>query len=127
MQRRELLWGGAAAGIAMASGRAFAQTANEKLIAWTDLPLPVPEPLQNVVKGITRWEDLDAWITPNDKWFSIAHYNRPQIDPPRHRGIGRQTSHTDTGPVGSSAPQGDYQYDRVFGEQWLAVRSEHDR
>ena len=85
MQRRELLWGGAAAGIATVAGRAFAQTANEKLIAWTDLPPPVPEPLQNVVKGITRWEDLDTWITPNDKWFSIAHYNRPQIDAKTYR------------------------------------------
>jgi DMSO/TMAO reductase YedYZ molybdopterin-dependent catalytic subunit len=83
MQRRELLLSGAAAGIAVASGRAFAQSAasSEKLIAWTDLPPPVPEPLQNVVRGITRWEDLGSWITPNDKWFSIAHYERPQIDP----------------------------------------------
>jgi DMSO/TMAO reductase YedYZ molybdopterin-dependent catalytic subunit len=37
--------------------------------------------LQNVIKGITRWEDLGSWITPNDKWFSIAHYERPQVDP----------------------------------------------
>ena len=83
MQRRELLLNGAAAGIAMASGRAFAQSAapSEKLIAWTDLPPPVPEPLRNVVRGITRWEDLGSWITPNDKWFSIAHYDRPQLDP----------------------------------------------
>ena len=83
MQRRELLLNGAAAGIAVASGRAFAQSAasSEKLIAWIDLPPPVPEPLQNVVRGITRWEDLGSWITPNDKWFSIAHYERPQIDP----------------------------------------------
>jgi DMSO/TMAO reductase YedYZ molybdopterin-dependent catalytic subunit len=85
MQRRELLWAGATAGVAIAAGRAFAQTANEKLIAWTDIPPPVPEPLQNVVKGITRWEDLDAWITPNDKWFSIAHYDRPQIDSKTYR------------------------------------------
>jgi DMSO/TMAO reductase YedYZ molybdopterin-dependent catalytic subunit len=83
MQRRDLLLSGAAAGIASVGRRAFAQTAtsSEKLIEWTDIPPPVPEPLQNVVKGITRWEDLDSWITPNDKWFSIAHYNRPQIDP----------------------------------------------
>jgi DMSO/TMAO reductase YedYZ molybdopterin-dependent catalytic subunit len=83
MQRRELLLSGAAAGIATVSSRAFAQTAasGNKLIAWTDIPPPVPEPLQNVVKGITRWEDLGSWITPNDKWFSIAHYERPQIDP----------------------------------------------
>ena len=83
MQRRELLLSGATAGIAMASGRAFAQSATpgDKLIAWIDIPPPVPEPLQNVVRGITRWEDLGSWITPNDKWFSIAHYERPQIDP----------------------------------------------
>jgi DMSO/TMAO reductase YedYZ molybdopterin-dependent catalytic subunit len=83
MQRRELLLNGVTAGIVMASGRAFAQGAvsGEKLTAWTDIPPPVPEPLQNVVKGITRWEDLNSWVTPNDKWFSIAHYERPQIDP----------------------------------------------
>jgi DMSO/TMAO reductase YedYZ molybdopterin-dependent catalytic subunit len=76
------LLNGAAAGIAMASTRAFGQSAvsGEKLIPWIDIPTPVPEPLQNVVKGITRWEDLGSWITPNDKWFSIAHYERPQID-----------------------------------------------
>ena len=77
------LLGAAIVGAALLKGRAFAQT--EKLISWTDLPPPVPEQLQNVVKGITRWEDLDAWITPNDKWFSIAHYNRPQIDPETYR------------------------------------------
>jgi DMSO/TMAO reductase YedYZ molybdopterin-dependent catalytic subunit len=33
-----------------------------------------------VAKGLTRWEDLESWITPNDRFFSIAHYNRPQID-----------------------------------------------
>src|SRR5690349_17760257 len=83
MQRRELLLSGAAAGIAIASGRALAQslTSGDKLIPWADIPPPVPEPLQNVVKGVTRWEDLSSWITPNDKWFSIAHYERPQIDP----------------------------------------------
>ncbi|HSU04424.1 MAG TPA: sulfite oxidase [Acetobacteraceae bacterium] len=40
----------------------------------------MPPPLANVVKGVTRWENLDSWITPNNKWFSIAHYDRPMID-----------------------------------------------
>ncbi len=44
---------------------------------WT---VPIPAPLQNVIKGLTPWEDLDEQITPNNKFFSIAHYNRPQLD-----------------------------------------------
>jgi len=40
----------------------------------------VPPAAGERVKGLTRWEDLDAWITPNDKFFSIAHYDRPAID-----------------------------------------------
>ena len=82
LQRRALL-GGAIAGAALLQGRAFAQpgTAGVKLIPWSDQPPPVPPALANVAKGLTRWEDLDAWITPNEKWFSIAHYNRPEIDP----------------------------------------------
>ena len=83
MQRRDLLRSGALAGIALLSDRAFAQSgaAGEKLIPWSDQPPPVPPPLANVAKGLTRWEDLGSWITPNDKFFSIAHYNRPEIDP----------------------------------------------
>jgi DMSO/TMAO reductase YedYZ molybdopterin-dependent catalytic subunit len=83
MQRRELLLSAAASSIATVTSHAFAQAAasSDRLIEWIDIPPAVPEPLQNVVKGITRWEDLGSWITPNDKWFSIAHYDRPQIDP----------------------------------------------
>jgi len=32
-------------------------------------------------KGLTRWEHLGSWITPSDNFFSIAHYNRPEIVP----------------------------------------------
>ena len=131
MQRRELLWGGAAAGIATVAGRAFAQTANEKLIAWTDLPPPVPEPLQNVVKGITRWEDLDTWITPNDKWFSIAHYNRPQIDAKTYRldigGLVAKPAALTLDQLKALPRKETTSTDRMFGEQWPAIRSEYDR
>ena len=82
MQRRDLLRSGGLAGVALLADRAFAQSgaAGEKLIPWSDQPPGVPPPLENVAKGLTRWEDLASWITPNDKFFSIAHYNRPQID-----------------------------------------------
>ncbi len=80
LQRRTVL-SGAIAGAALLHGRAFGQSgANQKVIPWTDQPPPVPPPLANVAKGLTRWEDLDSWITANDKFFSIAHYDRPAID-----------------------------------------------
>jgi DMSO/TMAO reductase YedYZ molybdopterin-dependent catalytic subunit len=82
VQRRDLLQSGALAAIALLSDRAFAQSgaSGGKLIPWADQPPPVPPPVENVIKGLTRWEDLDSWITPNEKFFSIAHYNRPVID-----------------------------------------------
>jgi len=80
LQRRTVL-GGVLAGAALLQSRAFAQSeANQKVIPWSDQPPAVPPPLGNVIKGETRWENLDSWITPNDKFFSIAHYNRPEID-----------------------------------------------
>jgi hypothetical protein len=81
MNRRELLMRGALAGVAFASQRVFAQAAESRVIPWSDQPIAIPPPLQHVIKGLTRWEDLDSQITPNDKFFLIAHYNRPQIDP----------------------------------------------
>jgi len=52
LDRRDvLLRSGAAAGIAMLHGRAFARSGpSEKVIPWTDQPVPVPPPLANVVK-----------------------------------------------------------------------------
>jgi DMSO/TMAO reductase YedYZ molybdopterin-dependent catalytic subunit len=26
------------------------------------------------------WEDLDSWLTPNNKFFAVSHFNRPVID-----------------------------------------------
>jgi DMSO/TMAO reductase YedYZ molybdopterin-dependent catalytic subunit len=80
MHRRDLLWGGALAGLAVLSEHVFAQSASGKVITWSDQPGPIPPPAQNAVHNITPWESLESWITPNDKWFSIAHYNRPTID-----------------------------------------------
>jgi DMSO/TMAO reductase YedYZ molybdopterin-dependent catalytic subunit len=80
MQRRVML-GSALAGAAMLQGRAFAQSgSSQTVIPWSDQPPPVPPPLAEVAKGLAQWENLDTWITPNDKFFSIAHYNRPTID-----------------------------------------------
>src|SRR6266540_5752612 len=80
IRREFLVRGGAVAGIAMLQGHSFAQTGSaEKLVPWVDQPAPVPATAA-AIKALTPWEQLDAWITPNDKFFSIAHYNVPAID-----------------------------------------------
>jgi hypothetical protein len=82
--RRTLLarGGGALAGLALldtAFAKAFALQSGEEVIPWLDQPPPFPpgaDPNQN----LQLWEDLGSFITPNDKFFSIAHYERPAID-----------------------------------------------
>jgi DMSO/TMAO reductase YedYZ molybdopterin-dependent catalytic subunit len=79
--RREFV---ATTGMALASlafsrvARAFPSKPGETVIPWLDQPAanPVPE----VIKSQLVWEDLDSWVTPNDKFFSIAHFDRPNID-----------------------------------------------
>lgn len=57
---------------------AFPTRAGEEVIKWLD-QLP-PNPVPQVIKNQLVWEDLDSWVTPNDKFFSIAHFDRPVID-----------------------------------------------
>lgn len=81
LNRRDLV---TTAGVALATfalnhaARAFPSQPGEVVIPWLDQPAenPVPE----VIKSQLVWEDLNSWITPNDKFFSIAHFNRPSID-----------------------------------------------
>ena len=57
---------------------AFPTRPGEEVVKWVD-QLP-PNPVPEVIKNQLVWEDLNSWITPNDKFFSIAHFNRPVID-----------------------------------------------
>ena len=57
---------------------AFPSTPGAAIIPWLDQP---PEnPVPDVVANQLVWEDLASWLTPNDRFFSVAHYNRPVID-----------------------------------------------
>src|SRR5918998_4730617 len=81
--RREFLISGGAALTAMAllnGSRAYGYPSRpgESVVPWLD-DLP-PNPVPEVIKNQLVWEDLDSWITPNAKFFSIAHFNRPVID-----------------------------------------------
>ena len=87
IDRREVLLGSGAASGALLLGRGFASAAEtrEQLIPWVDQPPPVPPPAQAVVKTLTPWENLDSWITPDDKFFGVGLYEWPAIDAARRR------------------------------------------
>jgi DMSO/TMAO reductase YedYZ molybdopterin-dependent catalytic subunit len=80
--RRDFIIKGSAALAALAVfqsrfAQAFPSRAGETVIAWLDQPPPDPDPAD---QDLLVWEDLDSWLTPNDKFFSISHFDRPVID-----------------------------------------------
>jgi DMSO/TMAO reductase YedYZ molybdopterin-dependent catalytic subunit len=84
VRRRSVLahGSGALAGLAILNSpllaQAFPARAGEEVVPWAD---PPPEnPVPDVVQNQLDWEALDSWITPNDRFFRIAHYGWPEID-----------------------------------------------
>ncbi|MCV9966861.1 sulfite oxidase [Pararhizobium sp. BT-229] len=83
LQRRQFIVQGSAvlagiAGLHSSLAYAFPTRQGEKVIPWLDQPTESPDPVG--IQTQLVWEDMDAWITPNDKFFSISHFNRPTID-----------------------------------------------
>ena len=58
---------------------AFPSRPGEEVVPWLDQPAPNPVP--DILGTPLRWEDLDSWITPNDEFFTVKHYNLPEIAP----------------------------------------------
>ena len=54
---------------------AFPSREGEILLPFTDQP---PEPPSK--RGLLDWNELDTFITPNDKFFNVSHYNKPKVD-----------------------------------------------
>jgi DMSO/TMAO reductase YedYZ molybdopterin-dependent catalytic subunit len=84
LARREFVINGSAAlaGLAILHAsrlvQAFPSRPGDEVIPWLDQP---PEnPVPQVVANQLKWEELDSWITPNERFFSVAHYDRPTID-----------------------------------------------
>ena len=86
LQRRDVLvQAGAVAGTMLLQAGGLARTVAAQpsagtVIPWLDQPAPVPPPLEGIIRNQTPWEKLDSWITPNDRFFAIGHYDWPQID-----------------------------------------------
>src|SRR5947208_1839730 len=86
ISRRELIRGGAAlAGLAAMGIPEWALAAaaqGEEVIAWTDLPSNFnPNPAQMDTRTIQK----STFITPTEKFFSVQHYNVPQVDPAAYK------------------------------------------
>ena len=57
---------------------AFQTPAAGEVIPWLDQPEPNAEPAA-IVRQL-EWEHLDSWITPNDQFFVIKHFNEPKLN-----------------------------------------------
>lgn len=59
----------------------FPSRPGEAVIPWVDQPPPPPPgPFLQVVPKQLRWEEVDAWLTPNDRFFAVGHYGFPAIE-----------------------------------------------
>jgi DMSO/TMAO reductase YedYZ molybdopterin-dependent catalytic subunit len=52
----------------------------EVVVAWLDQPAAVPPPAQAIIGQQLQWEELDSWITPTNKFFTVKHFGQPTID-----------------------------------------------
>jgi DMSO/TMAO reductase YedYZ molybdopterin-dependent catalytic subunit len=84
MSRRDVLLQGsvALAGLALLRAprlaQAFTAQAGEEVLPWLDQP--APNPIPDVLGHQLQWDSLDSWLTPNDQFFTVAHYDKPVID-----------------------------------------------
>jgi DMSO/TMAO reductase YedYZ molybdopterin-dependent catalytic subunit len=82
ISRRTALKGGAGVAVLQVAGPADAFGGpGGVVVPWIDQPEPVPPPAQDVVGNLLDWESLDSWRTPADEFFTVKHYNLPQLSP----------------------------------------------
>ena len=83
--RRRMIQGSAAlAGLAFLRLERLVAAAplqpGEELIPWLDQRAETPPPARERVGQQLVWEELDTWITPNDKFFTIKHFGQPEVN-----------------------------------------------
>src|SRR4029453_8297448 len=49
----------------------------EGVVAWIDQPAAAPPPAQAIIGQQLQWEELDAWITPTNKFFTLKLSAQP--------------------------------------------------
>ena len=89
LSRRTVLKAGADAGLAgmtvvNVAVPAQARTTGhgpEIVLDWLDQPDRIPDEISENVTTPLTWEKLSSWHTPNDQFFTVRHYNLPQLTP----------------------------------------------
>lgn len=81
LSRRDLIFqGGALAGLAMFLPARLAQAipagSDETLVPFLD-KTPAPS---SGDRNLLNWQELDSWITPNEKFFRVSHYGKPALE-----------------------------------------------
>jgi DMSO/TMAO reductase YedYZ molybdopterin-dependent catalytic subunit len=51
----------------------------EVVVPWLDQPAPIPPPAADILGHPLMWESLDSRRTPNAEFFTVKHYNEPQL------------------------------------------------
>jgi DMSO/TMAO reductase YedYZ molybdopterin-dependent catalytic subunit len=93
VSRRDFLIRGSSvlAAVALSDSALFAQiwrtSEGEKVVPFLDqAPAPPDEAVRQYGELNTRnWEQLSSWITPNEEFFAVSHYNRPVLKPEEWR------------------------------------------
>ena len=57
---------------------AFPRSQDAVVVPWLDQPEPNPVP-EVIVRQLT-WEELDSWITPEEQFFVIKHFDLPELN-----------------------------------------------
>ncbi|HEX2324969.1 MAG TPA: sulfite oxidase, partial [Chloroflexota bacterium] len=65
-------------GLTQALEMAFPGRPGEEVLPWADQPGPNPVP--QAVGGLLRWEDLNSYLTPAGRHFTVVHYGQPDVD-----------------------------------------------
>ncbi|HEY5627066.1 MAG TPA: sulfite oxidase [Nitrospira sp.] len=93
LSRRDFIvrGGSALALLAMMDPSLFGQMAGAaddgEVIPFIDQPPAAPEAVVKAYGELNRldWQKLTQWITPNDQFFNVSHYNRPVIIPEEYK------------------------------------------
>ena len=81
ISRREFLAQGSAGLVLLQASwlvQAFPSRPGEDVVPWLDQP--GANPSGGVVENLQPWENLGSFITPNDKFFRVSHYDKPVLD-----------------------------------------------